>query len=727
MSWSRFIQVPHQASLLLVLLLLCSPTAPAAQDQVPPAIEAHRAQQAPVIDGRLDEAVWQGVQAVTGFWQKEPAEGQPATEETRIRILYDQSHLYVGIELAETAQSDIRATEMRRDNSMESDDTFTLLLDTFHDHRNAFVFRLNPLGTRFDALVRNESDDLDSDWDEQWTAAAAVGEQGWSAEFAIPFKVLRFDADREQVWGVNFERLIKRKNESAYWAGWDRNYRFTHVSQAGHLVGLQDIKQGERLRIRPYVVAGVEALAAVASPEGTRWLRDVGLDDLKYAVTSNLTADLAVNPDFAQTEVDTQQVNLTRFSLFFPEKRQFFIEGAESLRMGVGSTGYGSPPLDLFYSRRVGLSPGGVPIPVLAGGKLTGKVGGFDVGVLNVQTDTTKDAAGENFGVARLRKELFQRSYVGGIFTNRYSEGRFNRVVGADARFVLKDHFTLTGLAAKALTSATGESGWTQHLGADWTDDFFHAAATYLKIDPEFDPGIGFVERHDRMISTEVSVKPRPGGRFIRQFEFTPAATFHHNAQGVLETRELEFEAETAFQSGDEIHLAIGNSTEQLPDPFEISDNVILPPGLYRWNTFRAGVMSFEGRAVSGRIMAEGGGFYNGTRRSLEIEGGVRLSEHLSFDPSYNFNDIDLTQGSFNTHLLGVRANVSFTTNLLTSAYLQYNSEGELANLQLRVNYIFRTIDNFYIVVNETRFTGGLFDGLSNRSLVIKTTYSLHR
>ncbi|MCH7804503.1 MAG: carbohydrate binding family 9 domain-containing protein, partial [Acidobacteria bacterium] len=348
----------------LLLGLLFFPQAvfaqsPPSPNQERPLIIATTVEETPLIDGRLDDPVWQYVTGTSEFYQREPVEGEAATEETTVYILYDQTHLYIGVELLDSDPLQIRASDLQRDSTLDNDDSFTVAIDSFHDHRNAFVFRLNPLGTRYDAVIRQENHNFDRAWDEQWTAAAVRTDQGWSAEFSIPFKILRFSGAEEQVWGINFERIIKRKNESAYWSGWERDFSFYHISQAGHLEGLIDIKQAERLRIRPYVLGGVENFAATSSPLGTKAVGDVGIDDLKIAVTSNLTADLAFNPDFGQVEVDAQQVNLTRFSLFFREKRPFFIEGAESLRMGLGLLHFGPPPVELFHSRRIGLSDAG--------------------------------------------------------------------------------------------------------------------------------------------------------------------------------------------------------------------------------------------------------------------------------------------------------------------------------------------------------------------------------
>jgi uncharacterized protein DUF5916/cellulose/xylan binding protein with CBM9 domain len=717
--------------LLVALVLFCR--APLhAQEATTPTAAALRIMASPVIDGRLNEPVWETAHPITEFRQQEPLEGEPSTESTDVRIVYDDTQLYIGIRITDSEPTQIRAAELRRDNTLEADDTFTVLLDTYHDHRNAFLFRINPRGTRFDAMIRNESAFLTANWDEQWTAAAVITESGWTAEIAIPFKILRFSGDEEQVWGLNFERVIKRKNEFVYWAAWDRDYMFTHVSQAGHLTGLSDIRQAERLRIRPYVLAGSEQFDAIAQPD-SRFVREIGIEDLKYSVTPNLTADATLNPDFAQAEADTQQVNLTRFSLYFQEKRQFFIEGSDSLRMSVGFLHFGPPPLEIFYSRRIGLSDDGVPTPLAGGGKITGKVGGFDVGALTVQSDSQDGLASENFAVGRVRKEILSRSYVGAIVTNRQGDGRFNRVVGADARFVFFRYLNIAALAAKSSESATPESSlpgadkqWVRQAGVEWRADKLEGGVNYIGIDPGFNPAAGFVRRHDRMFGQRVSYKPRPRGNFIRQLEFTPTNVAYYNDTGTLLSRNSHVPIAAAFQSGDRLELDIANVAEVLLRPFNVGP-VRLPVGSYEWNESTMTFRSYNGRAVSGVAGFTVGDFYNGTKRTWNLSTDLRPGEHLSLQPTYSFNDVDLAQGSFNTHLVGIRSNVSFNTNVLTSAYVQYNSAGELAAVQVRFNYIFRTIDNVIVAYNEVRYTDGLFSGMANRSLVMKVTYSVHR
>lgn len=710
---------------LVILFVAATATRAHAQTAAPQA-QAAQVSAAPRIDGRLDDAGWKTAPVISGFKQREPLEGEDASEATTVRLLYDGANLYIGAELGDRDATSIRASELRRDNTLESDDTFAVLLDTYLDNRNAFVFRVNPRGTRYDALVRNESRFYYSDWDEQWTAAAAIGDAGWTVEIAIPFKILRFRSAASQTWGLNFERVIKRKNEMAYWAGWSRNYTFHNVSQAGRLAGLRDIRQAERLRFRPYALAGAEDFDAVASPSGARRITDAGIDDLKWQVTSTLTADLAANPDFAQTEVDTQQVNLTRFNLFFPEKRQFFIEGADSLRMGVGLLHFGPPPLEMVYTRNIGLSNAGTPIAIPVGAKLTGKAAGFDVGVLNAQTDGTGTQPGENFSIARVRKEVLGRSYVGAIATNRQGGGARNTLVGADARFTFFNYLNVMGVAARA--EDRGRRGqWARQIGAEWRDDRFELGANYIDIDPAFNAGIGYVRVRERLTGVRASIKPRPRRWRVRQFELTPSRVWYHDAARVLRSRDTSVTVAAAFESGDRIELVPFDGYERVVRPFPIGPGVTLAPGEYDWRGVTANLRTYNGRKASGTVSVSAGDFYDGRKNTVTLTGDLRPNRLLSFNPSYQVNDVRLSRGSFVTHLLGLRANVSLSTSLLTSAFLQYNSAGQLAATQVRLNYIFRTIDNFYIVYNETRFTDGVFNGRANKSLVMKATYSLHR
>ncbi len=630
---------------------------------------AVRVDVAPVVDGRLDDAAWELAEKVGDFRQRDPAQGQPATEETTVRIVYDRDALYIGALLGDREPDRILARALRRDSDFDSDDRFAVILDTFHDHRNGFVFTVNPNGAMSDGIVRNEASP-DGDWDEQWFAGVSVGEHGWSVELQIPFKVLRFRGGDAGPWGIDFERVIRRKNEEVYWANWSRNFDFEQVSQAGMLTGLEGIAQGQRVRLRPYVVGGVESIRAVEGPGSLEPLRSIGLDDGRIGVTPNLVANVAVNPDFAQTEADTRRVNLSRFNLFFPEKRRFFVEGAASLRMGLPEN-FGDQSLVLFHSRRIGLTQDGEPTPLAFGGKLTGKVAGTDIGVLGAREAAANGVPAENFGVVRFQREVLNRSYFGAIVTGRDGEAGNQTTVGADAQVVVKRYLRLSSLVAAA-GNPDGGRNWATFLGGAWNSDFFDAQAAYLNVDPGFNPSLGFVRRQDRQLQGEAYIKPRPRSGPIRQLFFGPSVLAHHDPQGTLLTREIELEGQAEFQSGDETEIWYIRATEQLPEPFEISDSIVLPVKRYDWNALELEVRTFDGRPLSGSIAVRTGGFYSGTRRNIEVSPDLRAGRHLAISPNYSFNDIRLAEGSFQTHLLGVRVEASFTRNVLTSAFIQY-------------------------------------------------------
>jgi hypothetical protein len=454
---------------------------------------------------------------------------------------------------------------------------------------------------------------------------------------------------------------------------------------------------------------------------------EIGVDDLKIYLTPNLTADVAVRPDFAQAESDQQRVNLTRFSLFFPEKREFFIEGADALRMSTPNGQYDNDnSFELFHSRQVGLSADGEPVPILAGAKLTGKVGGTGLGVFGARTGAQSGGPGESFAVARIRRDVFGRSYVGAIATVRDGAEGPQTTLGADARVVVRKYLTLSALAASTENGVSPRQS-AGFVSAAWDSDFFSAEVAHLDVDPEFAPAVGFVRRRDRQTSAGFDLSPRPRRGPIRQFEFSPRLVVNRGVGGLVLTREWEFQTEAELQSGDSLQFTARRTQEYLPQPFEITDGIVLPIRRYDWGSVQVDLETFDGRRVSGSLSLEVGGFYTGTRRALEASTTVLAGRHLSLSPAYEINDIALAEGAFRTHLVGLRADVSLTRNLLTSAFLQYNSEGDLASLQLRANYIIRNLDNLYVVYNETRFTGGVFAGRANRSVVAKITYSLQR
>jgi len=428
----------------------------AASDQATPQLRAHRINSNIELDGLLNEAYWQATEAASDFRQIQPLEGQPATEKTEVRILYDEDNLYLGVICYDAEPARIVAQKLQRDSRLADDDTFGFVLDTYHDHRHAYFFSTNPNGAEEDGQVVDGAFDPDLNWDGVWEVRAKIHEHGWSAEFKIPLWNLKFKSLPIQNWGINFTRIIKRKTEQANWASWSRdNGGFLRISRAGDLLDLQDLKPGFNLQVKPYALGKSQRdRLLTAFP-----LRDEKFDagvDVKYGLTSNLTLDATLNTDFAQVEADVEQINLTRFPLFFPEKREFFLENASTYQFGEPGF-FGPPPIFLFFSRRIGISDQGEIVPIIAGGRLTGKIGKFNIGALDILTDNTQAGPKSHFTVARVTRDVFQRSRVGAIFTNRANIGRdHQQAYGVDADIWLSNPMVFQTFLAQVRASANG-------------------------------------------------------------------------------------------------------------------------------------------------------------------------------------------------------------------------------------------------------------------------------
>jgi len=683
----------------------------------------------PEVDGVLDDPVWDQSAPLSDFHQKDPQEGAPSSEYTVVRIVYTKEAIYFGFRCDDSQPTGIIATERRRDQDLTKDDSVAVILDTFHDHRNAFLFRTNSLGTQFDALLTEEGLDINVSWDEKWEAAASRSEEGWTAELMIPFKTLRMGAKGE--WGLEVERLIRRKNEAVYWNTYERNFKFEDVSQAGLLSGLEEASQGLRWRIKPYGLGGFEQFPNSMGETVTHNLSDIGLELLKFRPTPALTLDVTVNTDFAQTEVDDLITNVTRFPLFFPEKREFFLEGAGIFEFGTGIGIREGRDFKLFFSRRIGLSPQGDLIPIIAGAKFTGRVGPYALGVINMQTDTTLGIQGSNFGIYRVKRDVLERSSVGAMFTNRQSslDGDYNRVFGVDGNFVLADHLNLQGFVAKTETPDLPQDDWSAFGRILWNSDFILAGAEYLLVQRNFNPEIGFVSRRDQRKTTlQFAVRPRPESDLVRQLVFRTRMDFTQNQDGKQESMQYHyFTSEALFESGDRIMIDFHSNFERLFEPFPIRPNIIIPTGTYRgWDI----LLLWDGapqRRIAGKEFIRfryERGFFDGRHLELRIEPQIKLSEALSFDVSYLLDDINLPQGDFTSQVINTRANYSFSNKWLTSATVQYSSLDDFVNFRFRINYIYRPGDDIFFIYSEGRNIDELESGLVGRSIMLKWTYS---
>ena len=683
----------------------------------------------PEVDGVLDDPVWEQSAPLSDFQQRDPQEGAPASEYTTLRIVYTKEAIYFGFRCDDSQPTEIIATERRRDQDLTKDDSVAVILDTFHDRRNAFLFRTNSLGTQFDALLTEEGLDINVSWDEKWEAEANRSEEGWTAELMISFKSLRMGPQGE--WGLEIERLIRRKNEAAYWNTYSRDFKFEEVSQAGLLSGLEEASQGLRWRIKPYALGGVEQFPNSMDQTVTHNLSTVGLELLKFRPTPALTLDVTVNTDFAQTEVDDLITNITRFPLFFPERREFFLEGAGVFEFGTGIGINESRDFKLFFSRRIGLSSQGDLIPIIAGARFTGRAGPYTIGLLNMQTDTAFGIQGSNFGVYRVKRNVLERSSIGAMFTNRQSslDEDYNRVFGVDGNFVFADNLNIQGFVAKTETPTLPEDDWSAFGRILWNSDFLLAGGEYLLVQRNFSPEIGFVPRNDQRKSVlQFGLKPRPDSDLVRQFVFRTRMDYTENQDGKQESMQYHyFTWETLFESGDRFFIDFHRSSERLFEPFAIRPDIIIPVGTYRdWDVLVqvdgaaqrkiAGVEIIRFRYVKG--------FFGGSRVELRVEPQIKVSEALSFDVSYVLDEVDLPQGDFTSQVINTRANYSFSTKWLTSATVQYSSLDDFVNFRFRINYIYRPGDDIFFIYNEGRNVDELESGLVGRSIMLKWTRS---
>jgi hypothetical protein len=713
----------------------------------------------PVVDGSLDEPAWQQASIALGFMQRDPQEGQPSTERTEFRVLYTPTILYIGVICYDSAPQGILANDRQRDSSLGNDDTISVVLDTFHDHRNTYLFRTNPLGTQYDALVTDEGRTVNANWDDRWNVVARIHEAGWSAEFAIPFKSLRTTEENgSRVWGLDLERVIRRKNEASSWTNYRRGFQLESASQSGHLSGLDEIETGLRLRVKPYLLGGFShttnrsqsQLCHDADP-GNNYCdaSDVGLEVMKWRITPSLTADFTANTDFAQTDVDNQQVNLDRFPLFFSERREFFQEGAGVFEFGISEgENVGSAEMKLFHTRQIGLSPQRLPVPIAGGGRITGRLAGFTLGLLNVQTERydPEDIRASNYSVLRVKHDILSRSTLGTFFLNREQGGTadYNRVYGADANFVFFRYFSVGGFVGKSVSPGVTKDNWISAGAIRWDSDTLNLETSWRVVDPEFRDDLGFIPRTDiRHSSSQLAIKPRIDGRIIRQLVFRHRLDYTMNQKNHLETRETHNAFEIFFQDGGNFGWNPHTEFDCPAVPFALRRGVVeIPAGCHSWwrNGFR--YSPNPSRRISGRVInyAHNMGYWgSGTLHDITFSPRVRLTNQFSAQISYGINKatfparvcVDKTKSEcgFTDHIINTRINFNLNNQWLTSTTIQYNNADNFLGFNFRLNYIFRPGDDFFLIYNEGH-TGE--DPVTNdptrrhndRTLQAKLTYS---
>ena len=738
---------------VLAMASLLSPVAAHASDsdEGPPALEspqvvardsnggvtvrAVRIPEPVVLDGRLDDPYYAQIPAIDGFIQQEPLEGQPATEKTEAWIFFDDKNLYIGARMWDSEPDRIVANEMRRDHrNISRGASFAVVLDTFYDRRNGFYFETNPLGAIRDGLITNESD-MNSDWNTVWNANASYFEGGWVVEITIPFRSLRYRQGTSPVWGVQLKRQVTWKNEDTFLtdvpASWEwRGIR--KLSSAATLVGLEVPSSSKNIEVKPFGISSMSTDRTVSPSVENDFSADFGFD-AKYGVTNSMTADFTVNTDFAQVEADEQQVNLTRFSLFFPEKREFFLEGQGIFAFGGTGGGFqwgsGADTPIMFFSRRIGIA-GADTTPLRAGARLTGRAGKYTIGLLNIQTGEKESVAqATNFSVARLRRDIFSRSNVGMIFTNRsvaLAGNGSNQLFGADANFAFYQNLLINAYYAETRTESLESRNDRSYLTKiENNGDRYGAEFQHLMVGGAFNPEVGFVRRRDfRRNFASAYFSPRPASiESVRKFKFGVEADFFHNLSGLLETRELSTDFRIEFESGDSSSIEYTSSYEFLDFPFEIVDDVIIPIGTYEFDRIRASYELGTQRRASGRLSLETGGFFGGDRTEARYEGRIEVTPQLSVEPGVSVNWVDLPQGTFATQLVRARVNYTLSPRMFVSGLVQYNSDSHSMSVNARFRWEYEPGSDLYLVYSDGRDTRlGGFPSLLNRGLVVKFT-----
>jgi hypothetical protein len=704
-----------------------------------PAVSAPRVTERVRMDGVLDEAGWAAAPVIDQFVQQEPNEGQPATDQTEVRVLYDAGHLYIGIR-AYSALG-VTATEMRRDaDRLFDEDNFQVILDTFHDSRNGYMFLTTPLGAMLEQQIFDEGEgggrggtaNINRNWDGVWDAAAKTVSDGWTAEIEIPFSTVRFAPSDEQIWGINFQRHTRKKNEQALWAPLPKAYTITRVSMAGELRGLSGISRGLDLRLKPFVVGGAHTVQNSAADTFTDGIHDIGLD-ARYGLTAGLNMDVTVNTDFAQVEVDEQQVNLTRFGLFYPEKRDFFLENSNFFTMGTGQAFTTTQvQTDLFFSRRIGLSNTGTPLPILGGVRVAGKSGRNNIGVLDIQTDDALGVRGSNFFVSRYSRDILKRSRVGAIFINKdnINDSHFNRTIGVDANIAPTSSLQMQAYLAKTETPDKAGDDLAYFGRIAYRDPKWNLYLNYLDVQDNFNAEAGFVQRTGiRTTKAHFGPTPRPTSGNVKLFEPMYVLTYTTDQENRLIYRQHHLMLGTTLRDDTFINVFYQKTLDVLDVPFRIQPDVTIPVGAYSMNEWYFTVNTSPGRRFYERLTVSPVDFYGGTRVNVSAAAGARRTSRVSTERQDNRNDVTMPWGDFLVNLSTLRVDYTFSPRMTIRSLTQYNTSSHEISNNIRFNFIYRPGSDIYVVYNDLSQTGLPADifGRKDRQLVVKATYLLQR
>jgi hypothetical protein len=656
------------------------------------------------LDGRFDEPAWGRAIPGTDFYQRIPITGAPATDRTEVRVLYDDDNLYVGIICFDPEPDRIVIKELKEDFDINGTDMVQLIIDSLHDRRSAFALSVNAAGARRDTQV-SETGVSNNDWDGVWDVRTGRTEEGWTLEYLVPFKTLRFSRSPSQEWGLQVARRVPRRNEETEWAPVPFRFTSLRTAYAGTLRGLENISPGRNLKVKPYVLGRASEARVggqLARIDSLGRLKDYNAGfDTKYSLTPSLTLDTTYRTDFAQVEVDQQQTNLTRFNVFFPEKRDFFLENSGTFGFGPGGN------LVPFFSRRIGLSPAGTPVPIIGGGRVSGGLRGYNVGFLAMKTGTAATTPSNNYVVGRLRRNLLRNSWLGALVTSRHSPQDFNRVYGTDAHFQFFERLEFDAYVLRSDTPGKPDRNLARRLQTAWRDDEINIVAEYNAVQANFNPEVGFVRRGNMsQYNGEVSWEPLlPRSRTIQNLRFESSVDYYKGGNGQIETRTQDATVGVQYKNNGSTNFTINRTFERLVEPFAIRTDTSIPEGDYDYLSYTASFNAGTQRKTTASGSYTWGEFWTGHTRSLTGTLGLRPNYHWSLDLNYTRNAVTLENGAFTTDLVGARFLYAFTPKAIFNAFLQYNADTGQMSSNIRFNLTHRPLSDIYLVYNDTRDT----------------------
>jgi len=701
---------------------------------------AVKASSDPVMDGDvLNDPAWANVPEVTTFIQKTPDEGQSVSEKTAVKVMYTEKTFYVSVVCYDTNPGEIVISDTRRDSPLNNSDSFSFIIDTFKDFQTGYLFGTNPAGIEYDAQITGGGEGgsmmrrfsmgtgggFNVNWDAVWEVKSQKGDFGWSAEFAIPFKTLRYATNKDQSWGINFERVIARKKEEAHWSPISRQHTMNRLVSAGTLTHM-NVPTSRNIKILPYVLGQNNVNKSETTSKSSDG--NFGLD-AKLSIGSSMSLDLTYNTDFAQVEADEQQINLDRFSLFFPEKRAFFLENAGLFSVGSGG-GFFGPDIEMFFSRRIGVGPGGAPVPILGGGRLTGTAGGMKIGILSMRTEAVKDITEANqYSVFRLKKELPNRTHIGAMYTaldHMGTDGYVNNAYAFDAQIgigELSKIVVFAGLTETPEMDKDNAYAYRMEIARDTKQ--ISTIASYTEVGASFNPEMGYLKRENyRKWSGRIFTRFRPENKF-GLLEIRPHVNYdgYWKLDGFQESGRWHIDNHWEFRSGFEIHTGTNLVKEGVIEVFEISDSVFVSAGTYDDQEIQIMIMTNQAKPISFSSMNRIGGFFGGDRINMTPTVRLRYKDRFTSEFSFNFNKVNLPGGNFTTNLLRARLTYSFTPKMYIQSLLQYNNQSDQWSMNWRFIWQRSAGTGLYLVYNQVQDYDGIPIEKSTKSFVVKYSY----